>query len=320
MRDEAIQHAIYLRRYSTGLANRMIKLLSRVDADIVKQIERGRLNNDSRLESILEEIRIINRDIHKEMNKALRDELIGVAKHQAELQAALVASHIDKTPVVISPDLIAALVTDEKWQGRTLREWGYNLRDSSFNRVKDAINIGVVEGQTTEQIVDKVRGLKRLRYTDGRLEMNRRATQALVRTAVTHSTAVADEAVYKRQGSIQSVQYSAILDSRTTPICSALDGKTFKVGDGPRPPQHFNCRSTTIAVFDDQEPFEETYNTWLRRQPASFQDNVLGTTRGKLYREGGLSVDRFVDMNSKQLYTLDELKAVEKAAFERAGL
>lgn len=320
MRDEAIRHAVYLRRFSTGLANRMINLLGQVDSDIIKQIERGRLDKDSRLASVLEEIRVLNRDIHKEMVKELRRELIDIGQHQAEIQAALVASHLGKTPVVISADTIAAMVDDEPFQGRKLREWGYNLRDSSFNRVRDAINIGVIEGQTTEQIVDRVRGLKRLRYTDGRMEMNRRATQALVRTAVTHTTAKADEAVYNRHSTIELVQYSAILDSRTTPICSALDGKTFKVGEGPRPPQHFNCRSTTIPVFKDQEPFEETYNDWLHRQPAEFQDDVLGDTRAKLFREGGLSVDRFVDVNAKKLYTLEQLKTVERAAFERAGL
>ena len=321
MRDEAIQHAIYLRRFSNGLAKRMIKLLARVDIDVIKQIERGNLNDSKRLESVLEEIRTINRDIHAEMQGKLQGELFGVANHQAEIQSALVANHISKTPVVISPDTLAALVTDKPFNGRTLREWGESLQDASFNRLSDSINIGVVEGQTAEQIVDRVRGLKRLRFKDGAQEVTRRQTQTLVRTAVTHTTSKADEEVYKRNAkSIKKVQYSAILDSRTTPICSALDGKLYNVGDGPRPPQHFNCRSTTIAVFDGQQPFEETYSTWLKRQPEAFQDDILGPTKGKLFRDSGVTLDRFVDVNSKKAYTLKQLKAVEKAAFKKAGL
>jgi len=320
MRDEAIQHAIYLRRYSNGLAKRMIKLLNSVDVDVIRQIERGRLGDKKRLESVLEEIRIINRDIHKEMMGSLQGELFGVANHQAEVQAALVAKRLGKTPVVISADTLASLVTDEPFNGRTLREWGDSLQDASFNRLREAINIGSSEGQTTEQIVDRVRGLERLRFKDGLQDVSRRQAQSLVRTAVTHSTSKADEEVYKRQKAIKSVQYSAILDSRTTPICSDLDGELFKVGEGPRPPQHFNCRSTTIAVFDDQQPFKETYSAWIKRQPASFQDEVLGPTRGKLLRDGGLSIGKFVDRGAKKHYTLEQLRVTEKAAFKKAGL
>ena len=318
MRDQAIQHAIYLRRFSTGLANRIIKLLNRVDDDVAGQIRKGSLDKTSRLNKILEEIRIINRDIHKEVGKELRAELKALARYEADLQAKLVAG--DKTPIVLSPDVLGAMVDDEPFQGRTLKDWLYNLRESSYNRVKDTINIGVVQGETTDQIVNRVLGLKRLRYTDGVNEMNRRAATAVIRTAVTHTTSKADEAVYQRQKNIQGVQYSAILDSRTTPICASLDGQVFKVGEGPRPPQHFNCRSTTIPVFKGQEPFEETYNEWLKRQSKEFQDDILGNTRGRLFRDGGLAMDRFVDPKRGQFWTLDQLKSKENEAFNLVGL
>jgi hypothetical protein len=61
----------------------------------------------------------------------------------------------------------------------------------------------------------------------------------------------ASQQVYKaNQDVTQKYQYLATLDSRTSAICRSLDGKTFKYGDGPTPPVHFNCRSTTIPVID----------------------------------------------------------------------
>ena len=42
----------------------------------------------------------------------------------------------------------------------------------------------------------------------------------------------------------------ATLDSRTSPICKRLDGRKFEYNKGPTPPQHFNCRSTTVPVVD----------------------------------------------------------------------
>ena len=53
-------------------------------------------------------------------------------------------------------------------------------------------------------------------------------------------------------GFVEALEYSAILDGRTTEVCAALDGKIYKadsaVWDTLRPPNHFNCRSLLIAV------------------------------------------------------------------------
>lgn len=55
-----------------------------------------------------------------------------------------------------------------------------------------------------------------------------------------------------------------------------------------------------------QAPSNLTYQTWLKRQPASFQDEVLGPTRGRLFRDG-LELDKFVDSSGKQ-FNLDQLR------------
>lgn len=67
-------------------------------------------------------------------------------------------------------------------------------------------------------------------------------------------------------------------------------------------------------------PAATTYQTWLSGQSASFQDEVLGPTRGKLFRQGGLTLDRFVDDRSGRLYSLRELRRREYDAFVSAGV
>ena len=52
---------------------------------------------------------------------------------------------------------------------------------------------------------------------------------------------------------VEALEYTAILDSRTTSICQHLDGQVHsaegEVWNGPwRPPNHFNCRSLLIPV------------------------------------------------------------------------
>ena len=53
------------------------------------------------------------------------------------------------------------------------------------------------------------------------------------------------------------VQYSAIMDTRTTPVCRHLDGKVFRRDDPALQdliaPNHFNCRSVIVPLTPDIE-------------------------------------------------------------------
>lgn len=53
-------------------------------------------------------------------------------------------------------------------------------------------------------------------------------------------------------GFVEALEYSAILDGKTTDICQHLNGKVYPadsdVWDSYRPPNHFNCRSVLVAV------------------------------------------------------------------------
>jgi hypothetical protein len=63
----------------------------------------------------------------------------------------------------------------------------------------------------------------------------------------------------------------------------------------------------------------ESMDAWMRRQPDWFVEDSLGETRAKLFKEGGLSIDKFADLTGKPL-TLSELRDRDAAAFKRAGL
>lgn len=64
---------------------------------------------------------------------------------------------------------------------------------------------------------------------------------------------------------------------------------------------------------------DQAYAAWLKAQPAAVQDEALGATRARLFRAGGLAIERFVDPAGRPL-TLEELAARRPEAFRRAGL
>ena len=53
---------------------------------------------------------------------------------------------------------------------------------------------------------------------------------------------------------VLALRYSAILDSRTTEICTALHDRVYKadnpVWDDIRPPNHYNCRSVLVPITE----------------------------------------------------------------------
>lgn len=69
--------------------------------------------------------------------------------------------------------------------------------------------------------------------------------------------------------------------------------------------------------MDGGAPANESYQVWLRRQSVEVQEEALGKTKAKLFREGNLSVDRFIDAKGNEL-TIDELRKKEMAAFRKA--
>lgn len=72
---------------------------------------------------------------------------------------------------------------------------------------------------------------------------------------------------------VTGYQFSAILDARTTPICTSLDGKTYKINDPyinvVTAPLHFRCRSLWIPITIN-EPFNPSDKVDLGKFPEAF--------------------------------------------------
>lgn len=115
----------------------------------------------------------------------------------------------------------------------------------------------------------------------------------LVRTSINQVANAASQQVYEANQDItKKYRYVATLDTRTSARCRALDGREFEYGKGPMPPQHFNCRSTTVPIIDPDilppstvatrasadgpVPVNTSYGQWLKNQPLSVQEEVLG--------------------------------------------
>lgn len=328
--DLAVGHRIGLGRYSNFVVRRVISQLNRVERDVVARIAASEPDTLAlgRLEVLLEGIRDLIATGWQTIGRRFEGDLAELSDEEALFATRLVrlgaAGGRGVFSPVPQPTMVWAAVQARPFQGRYLREWLSGAEEGTARRVRETIRTGVIEGQTTSQIVRAIRGTRALRYRDGAMEISRRGAEAMVRTAITHTSAVAHEETYRQAGGIvKEVEWVSTLDSRTTLICASRDGKRYPVDKGPRPPAHVGCRSVTVPVLAKIEGVAEfnrqTYPEWLRKQPKDVQDDILGATRAKLFRSGEIELDRFVDRKGVTL-TLPELRDRDASAFSRAGL
>lgn len=342
--DDLTRHAVYLERLKAGEVRRFAPFLQGIDRRLREVLTRGGLTafQRERTEAMLREVDGIMREVLARYTGEVTAGLRELAAYEAQFVAGALAEHGYRANVPAIAQLWAAASSEPLMAGKGQLLAGFieNWTVAERERVTGAIRLAVAEGQTVQQAVTAIRGTKARNYQDGILSITNRNAGAVVRTGIAHVTAAARHETFNANTDILAgYMWSATLDQRTSSVCRSLDGRIFQFGKGPMPPAHVNCRSSTTPVLkgewaaltrgakrasqDGPVDATETYYSWLQRQSASFQDEVLGPTRGKLLREGGLSARRFAELQLDRNWTpltLEEMKRLEPLAFKRAGL
>jgi SPP1 gp7 family putative phage head morphogenesis protein len=188
--------------------------------------------------------------------------------------------------------------------GSTVAKSFRGIATDQAERFSQVVRNGLLTGETTPSIAKRLIGnlqfgeeaktVRQLVAAGGQATaVADNQVMALVRTSINQVANSASQQVYEANQDItKKYRYVATLDSRTSRICAALDGREFEYGKGPMPPQHFNCRSTTVPIIDPDilppstiakrasadgpVPINTSYGQWLKDQPLKTQQDVLG--------------------------------------------
>ena len=309
----------------------------------------------------------VEEQLRKALPLELRDQIRSI---QISPQFAQSVATVDPTAinvVSLSDDLQAAVTgapttfqltaaqgtTITLPNGKVLEKSFRGLAESQADLFAKTVRNGLLTGESTDKLARRLKG--RLRF--GQPGSARQIAQAggevtavanhqvmaLVRTSVNQVANSSSQQTYEANQSVTSrYRYIATLDSRTSPICRALDGQEFDYGKGPVPPQHFNCRSTTVPLIDYERlgiprptsnrlrrpnttlgplrssakstvPDGQTYGEWLALQPSETQKDVLGASKvpyfNRLVKKYGPTdaIRKFVSQDGSEL-TLKQLR------------
>ena len=336
--NRAIRHQIYIQQYGSGVAEDIVKelaqaeqeLLGKVAARLVKAerigFDRGPWTT-KRLSTITAGLgEIVDNKYSATYKDMLKPKMLELAKAEADFT---VGGFDSTVPVKLeyelpSPQMLRSMVLSEPFEGAVMGKWWKGVATGEKEQIQRALRQGLVQGETTAQIVRRLSGPK------GVLDIARHHATAVIRTATNHVSSGARAQTYQQNSKyIKSEKIVATLDSRTSEICRFQDGRVYPVGDGPRPPFHFNCRTTVIAVLkswkemgiplkeapagtrasmNGQVPADLTYKQWFKAQPPVFKRELLGPSRYKMYASGLEDVTKFATpagkiYNLKQLYS-----------------
>lgn len=214
--------------------------------------------------------------------------------------------------------------------GISLDDLTKSFSKTESERIIRAVRFAHSENLTNDKLVQMIRGSKASRYQDGILSTTTRNAQTIARTGTAIMASEAKQAfINDNKDIIKGIKVLATLDRRTSPICRHLDHQFMPIEQAKYPPYHFNCRSSFEIVFDGYESPKNrasefgvtenvSYYEWLKHQTPDYQDEVLGKTRGKLFRDSGMSMEKFkslqLDKNFEPL-TLKEMAKLEPVVF-----
>lgn len=335
-----VRSQISTSRYGSKVVRDILNLINQSDADILRKIAATDAPfTKTRLAALLKEIRTVYREIYSEAGTELKQQMLDFAGVRADQTAALIATQlpvnyniIQATAEQLKAIVDVAPVTVGPEKKLLLEEIFTSLANDKEEAIRGAIRLGMVQGESTADMVRRIKGTKAAQYKDGILEVHRRHAESIVRTVTNHVSNQAMQATYANNAKVvKGWIFTATLDGRTSLTCASLAGTVWPVGKGPLPPRHVRCRSISVPEiatwrdlgFDiDELPpgmraskdglvrSDISFQEWLQGQDKATQVDIMGKTRAELFRSGKMTIDRFTDDMGRVL-TLDQLKSIK---------
>lgn len=332
--DSLTRHQIFIQRFAGGQVKESLPILRQLARGIRDALKRQDLTDfqTARLIALQLDIASITGTAGAELRALMTANMTEFAEYEAQftqrlLQGAVTVELAGVSTVALGAAVARApmtLVSGQKTINTTFAGIFDTFASGVSREVMTTVQAGITQGSTTQQITRQVMGMVESR--------TRAQAEAVIRTAANTAGSAARSELYSANSDVlKGEEWTAVLDGRTTLVCSGRDGKVYPVGQGPQPPAHYNCRSVRVPVVDDRFSVlrqgatraskdgpvssQRTYSGWLKDQPKSFQDEVLGVERAKLFRSGAVPLDRFTDDAGRTL-TLEQLRAREGITLE----
>ena len=182
----ATRHQVYLERLKTGEANKVGDFLKKIDQSVTARLANRDLTEFSR-DRLNQLLISVQSDMAYESGFEVRSlGQVAAADFAVPTAAALQFAVFNNPLTILGAD-----------NGKLLKPFVKGLTQRTLDRVSGAISAGYYEGQTTNQILQAVRGTRANQFTDGVLFQMNNAAKTITRTALQHAAVQSREQVWQ---------------------------------------------------------------------------------------------------------------------------
>jgi SPP1 gp7 family putative phage head morphogenesis protein len=228
------------------------------------------------------------------------------------------AAKIGQYETEASDTAIARAAADFTVFGNTIDDHMAVIGQRLSNQVEAQIRLGASAGQSDVDIIQRIIGNG---TRGGVMEQARSNVRAIADSAV-HSAADTGRRIAMAAAGVGGVQWMAILDMDVCPDCAERDGKCWLIDGTPITdapewipvPIHPRCRCISMPLSGDEEQITkyagktpDNFGKFLDTMSEAEQNDVLGTGRAAIWRDGKMSLNELVGQDGL-FKTLTELE------------
>lgn len=282
-----LRHEMAARQLDEAEADKIVRLLNETIEDMkerlagryvkaqAKGVDRGPATT-KRIEEMLEGFEAVNREVYQKIGQRVEGQLIERARQEMQFTGdatKAAGAKIVTANTIPDTNYFRTLVRNspipvDEHTAALLEPWLKGMEAGNLDRLGKTLRTSFAQGLSPADMIKAMEA--------GGFAKSRASAQSLVLTA---NASVANQSrldTYRRMKTITHVEWSSILDSRTTPGCQDLSGKIWSLDEQhPTPPRHIRCRSMLIPRRNGTDkPLHKTYAEWLAEQSGDVQAEV----------------------------------------------
>lgn len=335
--DKIIANQINLMRFTAGERKKVFEILMRMQTELKIKLTNGFTPfSKARMMKLLNQCTMIINSYYATIQKDL--DINGIATQQAKSIAKSI-SIVGVDASVPTATVLKSMVSETLLQGAPLSAWWAKQAEDTAFKFAAQVRQGVAQDETLQQIITRIVGSEK-HDIPGIMDVSRRNASTLVHDSIMQIANDAKLEVYKANDDIvDGMEQLSTLDSHTSDVCIAYSGAQWDLDENPIGettlpfdggcPRHPNCRSVIVPItksykelgINISEPktstrasdlgqirSDMTFNSFLKRHSAEYQDELLGKGKAELWRSGKITLRDLVGQNGRPL-TLKELSA-----------
>lgn len=269
--DLVLLHQLLLERfklYQTATFNpvlreaaRAVRLtLSKIDYETVRELSRKELNQ---LVNTLSTIDVF--DEHIEEQKRVLERLSFI---ETETYHNIITVVSEKKIRSANAEAIWTFTRNEPLAASFL----FGALDAFRKRIgmlfAQTVHKNYVAGASVAILKNEIIGTRSKSFRDGLLSRVKKQSDVLMNSLIQHVSSISNEKV----ASLAYTRYEwvSMLESTTCAVCEGLHGEIFNLGEGPRPPIHYNCGCSMVPI-EGTGRTTPPLNEWMDAQTSEFK-------------------------------------------------